>query len=374
MKKILIFYGSYGGGHLSAAKSVKAYIEENYPETEVRLTDCIECASKFRNKVSASIYKFLVMKAPWAWKIVYTNSENGILYKISKLSNNNMSKKLYKYIKAYGPDLIICTHFFAAQMCTILKQKNLLNMPLYTIMTDFHIHNQWLINSEYMDCFFVSNQEMKDQMCAAGLSESKVIIAGIPFSDRFLRAYNRNEVLKQFGLKDGKMTALFFAGGELGLGKKRTFDIFETLVESFPDIQVVAVAGKNEESKKRFEECVKKFHREGSVCVLGYTTQVPELMSISDFVITKPGGLTTTESLVSGLPMIVTNPIPGHEIQNAEFIEENHIGVWLRETDDIKSVVEKFVSSKEELKVMSENAHKFSRPNSLKDICSKLNL
>lgn len=125
----------------------------------------------------------------------------------------------------------------------------------------------------------------------------------------------------------------------MDFGKERTFEIFKTLVTDFPDIQMVAISGKNEKMNSLFNEYVASNNAEDRVKVLEFTKQVPELMSISDLVITKPGGLTTSESLASHLPIVVINPIPGQEEENAVFLEEMGAAVWLKKHDDIKAVL-----------------------------------
>ena len=105
----------------------------------------------------------------------------------------------------------------------------------------------------------------------------------------------------------------FFGGGEYGIGKNKTINILNILAKSSCNIQVVAIAGRNKKLKEAFENIVLENNKQNSIKVLPFTNKVPELMSISDLVITKPGGLTTSESLASSLPMIVINPIPGQE-------------------------------------------------------------
>ena len=125
----------------------------------------------------------------------------------------------------------------------------------------------------------------------------------------------------------------------LDSGKTRTFEIFKTLVSDFKDVQVVAISGKNPKMLTLFNEAIVDLHAKSRVKVIEFSRQVPELMSISDLVVTKPGGLTTSEALASGLPVLVINPIPGQEEQNAEFLEKSGAGVWLKKQDDIAKVL-----------------------------------
>lgn len=299
MKKVLIFYASYGGGHLSAARSIKEYIEENYTDVETNLVDCVKYVNKAFEKLTTTAYNEMAKKAPWAWGKIYSKSEKGPFAAISNTSNKIMALKLNKLLQEYNPDIVISTHPFGSQMCTVLKAKGKIHAKIATVMTDYAPHDQWLVNSNLIDYFFVAHDGMKLALEEKGIDSSKIFATGIPLSNRFLKNYNKKEILDEFGLQENKKTILFFAGGEFGLGKSRTYDMLKTFAENFDYLQVVAISGRNEKMKKSFEYLVHHSHKEDSIKVLDYTTKVPELMSISDMVVTKPGGLTTTESLAS---------------------------------------------------------------------------
>ena len=319
MKKVLVFYGSYGGGHLSAAKSITAELEEKYGDNvEIEMIDCIEYINKYLNKVSTEAYKELAKKAPWMWKHVYKNSQNGALSHISNTTNRLMSHKLNQLLQEFKPDLVISTHPFATQMCAILKKRDKIDCKLATILTDYHIHAQWLVLYEYVDYFFVANEQMKKDMIAEGVFDEKIFVTGIPVSERFSKEYNKSEIFNEFELDETKETVLFFAGGEFGLGRNTTFMTLKALIRLFPDLQIVAISGKNKKMKSKFLELIENTSSQKRVKLFEFTNKVPELMSISKYVITKPGGLTVTESLTSHLPIVIINPIPGQEEENAQ--------------------------------------------------------
>ena len=314
----------------------------------------------------------MAKKAPWAWGKVYSNSQKGALSKLSVASNKLMSKKLYKLICDYEPNLIISTHPFSSQMCSYLKKNGKLNSKIATIMTDFAPHKQWLIGSDFIDYFFVSHQGMKNDLVSKGINYNKVFATGIPLSNRFLKHYNKNEILNSFGLLPNKKTVLFFGGGEFGLGKSTTYNILKSFVEDIEGIQVVAIAGKNLKMKQNFQSLVDDNNKNDCVKVLEYTDKVPELMSISDLVVTKPGGLTTTESLASGLPIVVINPIPGQEEENAQFLESKNVAIWIKKNDDVKKILSELFSSNEKMRNMKIHARLLAKKNSTKDICKIL--
>lgn len=288
MNKILIFYGSYGGGHLSAARSIKDYIENNFPDSEILMIDCIEYINKLFNKVTTKAYMDFSKNARWIWKQLYYGSENGGLAKISNSINRIMAIKLNKLLQDFNPSLIISTHPFSSQMCAILKQKEKVNCRLATVMTDYAPHNQWIVANEFVDYYFVAHEGMKNQLVERGVERNKIFATGIPLSNRFLLNYDKPKILKEYNLSPDKKTILFFAGGEFGFGKDKTFNRLKTIIDNFPDLQIIAISGRNEKMKERFDELVEETNSKDTVKILSYTTQVPELMSVSDLVITKP--------------------------------------------------------------------------------------
>lgn len=369
MKKILIFYASYGGGHLSAAKSIKECLENNYTNIQIEMVDCIRYTNKFLDKLTTGAYKKMAKDAPKLWGKVYSKSQKGILSGISKCSNKLMAKKLYKLIKKIDPEIIISTHPFSTQMVSYLKRKKLLECKLATILTDFSMHTQWLVGNEYGDLFFVSNDKMQEQLVKYGVKKEKIHVTGIPLSKRFKEKFDKEKIYEMFNLDKNKKTILFFGGGEFGLGKTRTILILKSIIKYTKDYQIVVISGKNEKLKNHFEELVKEAQAEKRVKVLGYTNNVPELMSISYVVVTKPGGLTTSETLASGLPMIIINPIPGQEEENAHFLEEREAGIWIKKNDNIDEVVANIFNSEEKIEKLAEGVKKISKKHSTEDIC-----
>lgn len=372
MKKVMIFYAAYGGGHLSAARSIKENIEANYPNIDVKLIDCMEYVNKYVNKVTTKAYSELAKKAPRTWGKVYWQSQKGPLAHISTTSNKVLSIKLNKLLQDLKPDIIISTHPFGTQMCAYLKKLGKLNAKIATVMTDYAPHDQWLVFNHYVNYYFVSHDGMKKQLHEKGIPNEKIFATGIPLSNKFLLKYDKTEILKNFGLSPDKKTVLFFGGGEFGLGKTQTFRIFKSFVECHENIQIVAIAGKNPKMKENFENFVEELGKQNNVKVLEYTNKVPELMSISDLVVTKPGGLTTTESLASGLPIVVINPIPGQEEENATYLEENKVAIWIKKDDNIEQVLNDLFSNPDKMQEMKIRARILSKKNSTKDICKIL--
>ena len=372
MRKILIFYASYGGGHLNAAKSIQECINSNYKDCETELIDCMKYVNKPIEKISTAAYREMAKKLPWAWGKIYNDSQKGPLAHISSKSNQIFAIKLLKLLRAKNPDIIISTHPFGSQMCSYLKRKGKITAKIATIMTDFSPHDQWLVGSDFTDYFFVAHDKMKEYLESKNIPSEKIFVTGIPISSRFLKEYNKKEILNEFGLKENTKNILFFGGGEFGLGKAKTVEVFESLIKNFNNIQIIAISGKNPKMKECFENIVKQYKKENMVKILEYTNQVPELMSISDLVVSKPGGLTTSESLASNLPMIIINPIPGQEEENAEFLENKGTGIWLKKDYSPYETLKNIINNPKKLEEMKKNTNILAKKHSTEDICKTI--
>ena len=372
MKKILIFYGSYGGGHLSAAKSILEFFKEKEPNIEVEMVDCIEYINKHLNKISTDAYKGITKNAPFMWELFYNGTQDGTMAKMATTPNIIFSRKLLQLIEDFSPDLIISTHFFSSQMCSVLKEKGKINCKLATILTDYQIHKQWLYLPEYVDFFFVANDNMKKEMIENNIPAEKIYVTGIPISLRFSQNFNKEQIFSEFDLDKDKRTVLFFAGGEFGLGRNTTFMTLKALIRLFKDTQIIAISGKNQKMKLKFEELIENTNSSNRVKLLEFTNKIPEIMHICDFVVTKPGGLTVTESLVSGLPIIIINPIPGQEEENADFLVKNEAGIWIKKEDNIARVLKNLYRNEDKLIKMAEATKIIAKPNSTQDICNIL--
>ena len=369
MKKILIFYAAYGGGHFSAAKSIKKYLDDNF-EVTTEIIDCIEYINKVLNKLTTSAYKEMAKNFPSLWGKVYSNSQKGVLGNVSTRTNKIMAIKLKNLIIEKNPDIIISTHPFSSQMVSYLKKKGKISTKLVTILTDFAPHDQWLIGHEYTDCFCVSNDNMQNYLIKYGVNSSKVHVTGIPLSDKFFQKFNEDEIYTEFNLDKNKPVILFFGGGEFGLGEKRTVQILESLINNLTTCQIISISGKNKKMNNAFHMLVNKLDCTDRVKILEYTNKVPELMSISKLVVTKPGGLTTSESLASELPMLIINPIPGQEEENAEFLVAHNVGIWIKKSDDPNNVIQDLFKDKNKILEMKKNTSLLSKKNSTKDICN----
>lgn len=366
--KVLLLYAKVGNGHLKAAESIKTALEQIDKNINIDYEDGLEYSSALTNKLIIKGYASLARSMPKFYGTIYASSDKQDLNtvgEINKMVNKALTIRLKKMLRLKNPDIIISTHPFVSHMCAYLKRKGKTRAKIVSVLTDYGIHNMWLEENEYIDKFMVATEEMKgDCVREYKVTPSKIVVTGIPVSQKFSQEFNKKEILEELGLKENKTTLLFFAGGGLGLGKSE--GIFEELVNSAYDFQLVAITGKNEKQKKRFEKIAKTTNKD--ITVLGYTDKVPELMSVSDFVITKPGGLTSTECLAMKKPMIIINPIPGQEEQNSIYFTNNGTALRTYKNEPIEHVLDIVVNNKKRVDQMIEMCGMIGKPNASKHI------
>ncbi len=373
MKRILILYAKYGGGHLSAANSIQTYIEDHYFfNSEVKSIDCVEYTHPILSNLTTNAYKNMAKKTPRLWKKIYYGSKKGLLSDISSKFNKQMAQKIHDLFRKYLPDLVISTHPFATQMTSYLISKKHIDCELATVMTDFAPHDQWLVGKENCKYFFVSNDKMRQTLIDSyNIPPEKVFATGIPLANTFSYPFYDDETYNNYRLNKDKEIILFFGGGEFGLGQKRTVQVLQSLTNHLDKYQIIAISGKNKKMNDEFLKLYEKIQNP-DLHILKYTNDVPDLMHISSLVVTKPGGLTSSESLASNLPMLITSPIPGQEEENAEFLENSGVAVWLKNDDNIDEVISDLLNNKDKLQEMKEKSKLIAKPNSTMDICQIL--
>lgn len=364
-KKIMILYASVGGGHFKAADGIKNYIIENYPEYKVEMIDALHYTSKVVDKIVIDSYLNMAKYSPKVWGDIYKYSEKQ--YSVANFSNmvqKMLSQKLFKLFKDEQPDIVISTHPFITAMVASLKKHNKTSARLCVVITDYASHKFWELRPEFVDMYFVASEEIKYDLIHKNISAEKISVTGIPVGPAFLKDYNKNDIYKDFGLSPNKKTFLFFAGGQYGASNVKEF--FKSLLSIDENIQIVAVAGKSAKSQNMFKKLSQNSSKK--VVILGYTSKVPELMAISNFVVSKPGGLTTTEILTSKVPFIIINPIPGQEEENANFLTNNGAAVRIWDVRKATPFINQLISDEFRIQNMKAMQEHIARPNSTKDI------
>ncbi|HQP91201.1 MAG TPA: glycosyltransferase [Candidatus Omnitrophota bacterium] len=360
-KKILILYATAGAGHKKAAEALGHGLKERYPGA--RLADIIDYIPSINAKLYNDGYSFLIKHFPGLWGFIYFLSDTPYLSLVNvvfrKFFNRLMCGRFIKMLMDERPDQIISTHFLTSEIVSYCKKELGLGSLLTTVITDFGVHNFWI--EEGTDIYCCASESTKDILLSKGMEGKKIKVTGVPLDEKFLKIQDKRSICTELGLESGVFTSLIITGG-IGAGP------IEEIVDDIREMsQVLVVCGNN---KRLYDRLVSKNYK--NVKVFGFIDFVEKLMTVSDIVITKAGGLTITESLAKEDPMIFFFLIPGQESINALTICSGGAGLIATKQNDIKRAVLGFKSDPEMLKCFREKAKELSRPDSVKSIVSLL--
>ena len=348
-----------GHGHHSAAKAVIAHLEER--GVECAMLDTFEYINPMLSESIARVNSISTRFTPSVYGNLYRLAEkkekNNAKFSISKIINSILSKKLIKYVREFQPDVLVCTHVFAAQIVTALKKKNLVANTI-GIITDFTVHPFW--EDTDLDYYVTASELLNHQIIRKGIPSEKVKTTGIPIHAKFSNKISRLEARRLLGIED--KTTIFVMSG--GTGHGNVFEFICKLDKLDLDFQIISVCGNN----KRLKNKIDKFESRKKIYNYGYVDNVDIIMDASNCIVTKPGGLTISESLAKWLPIILVNPIPGQENRNVEFLLNNGVAVKTSPTFPIDEVVFQLMSNDSRQKTLKGLIKAIGKPNSSRDL------
>lgn len=310
--KALILSCNTGGGHNSAAKAIAEEFHARGDEAYV--LDYLCLASKKVSRLVGDGYVQIVKKTPLLFGLVYKLGM--LISRITRKSpvyyiNGRMAKYLNDYLKANPVDVLVMPHLYPSETVTYMKRKGM-KLPLtVAVMTDYTCIPFW----EETDCdhYILAHEALRKSCVKRGIPNEKIQTFGIPVAKKCRVESSKEDARKELGLSLNQKYFLT-AGGSMGAGD--FIELIQKLVSNTSSEQILAICGNNRKAEKKLR---KKFKEEPRVIVLGYTEQMPLYLRACDVVFTKPGGLTSTEAAVIGVPMVHTAPIPGCETINRRF-------------------------------------------------------
>lgn len=315
--KILVVSASAGNGHTRAAEALR--IHASGADVTIIHIDVLKFVSPLLRTLYTRVYSGLVKHAPALWRHVYqtTGQANraGFGHGLRRWAERINSVRFLREVEAIAPDLIVCTHFLPAEILSRLIAKGSLQTPVWVQVTDFDLHQTWV--HEHMAGYFVANDELAFRLRSHGVPPDQIHITGIPIMPAFSRRLDRTGCARELGILPHRMTILLMGGGA-GFGT--VTGIAARLLEAHADLQIIALAGRDKATLAALIDLAESYP--GRLSHHAFTESIERLMACADLVITKPGGLTTSESLAMGLPMVVIAPIPGQEEHNANFLLE----------------------------------------------------
>ena len=366
--RILIATVTAGAGHVQAAAALEEAWRQLRPQDALQRLDVLDFTPRLYRKMYVEGYVKLVEHAPDLWAHVFKKTDNPILVRklarIRRTLAHQTANKIMRRLQKFKPHVVLCTHYMPLEIMGRFKAKARREpLPVtVSVVTDFEAHALWM--EPAVDLYCVAADETKARLVARGAPPEAVAVTGIPVAAKFSSPVDPGQVRRRLGLRDDLPTLLVLSGG-FGLGP--VAQILSELNKLEQPLQLLVVCGRNEELRR---ELALQDHRHPAH-VLGFVSNMQELMAVSELVITKPGGLTTSEALAMGKPIFVLNPIPGQEAANSDFLLEHGAAAKANRMEDLPYRLGKLLGSPK-LAEMAAAARALGKPQAAADICRQV--
>lgn len=362
MPKVLVISVKAGAGHLKAAEAVEAAFRKYRPRIEVQNIDLLDYSTELIKYIYGKMYLDVVKSIPELYAYSYKHHETAKkIIKPRLLIDQFNFGHFFGLVEDFNPDLIIATHFVPGALLENYRRKKKKKFLITTVITDYEYHPLWLVPN--IDLYFTATEEVKNSLIFYGVQSEGIVVSGIPIHPKFSEPKPKKELLARYGL-DSQLPVILVSAGSFGvtpLGE--VISNFGAIQDEF---QLMVVCGNNSELRKDLEKKQKSERRLKKV--FGFVDFMDELMAMSDLLITKPGGITASESMALGVPMIFIEPIPGQEEANADYMVEQGAGVRARNLPVLIHKLGLLVKDSQKLADMSRRAKAISHPYAAKKI------
>lgn len=366
--KILIAYANAGAGHRKAAYAIEsAFKEINRNDIEIKVIDTLDYSTPFFKTNYPAFYLFVVNKIPYIWGIFYYLLDTRLFYRCiasygRRLHNLLGFAGLEDFLSEYNPDIVINTHFLGGEVMVHMKKKGMLkNTKLVSVVTDYMMHAFWV--DKMIDYFLVAQDESRKDLVNRGIPAEKIRVFGIPIDRKFAARIDRKGLCAKLGIDGAKKTVLIGSGG-FGVGPVK--ELVRELSDTDSVEQLLVVCGKNPELYKYIDNIAKSAAK--AVKVYEFVDNMDELMSASDVIVTKSGGMTSSEAMAKDLPMIITSAIPGQEARNSRYLVKCGAAIQAPTVKKARETIAEIFGSKDKLEELKNRIRSIKKPNSSCDI------
>lgn len=364
--KLLILSASAGAGHLRAAQALEAACREMRSDIEIRNHDTLDFTPRIFKKWYAQSYLQTVNHIPKVWGYFYDyydrKTSTSKTAKVMRLLDRFNAAALYKLVDEFRPDRILTTHFLPSNVLLSSKRKERATLPPVSVcVTDYDIHFFWIHPD--VSRWYVGSEEVRWQVHRKGVPLDRIVVAGIPIHPVFSKERTRAAAAQAAGL-DPKMPTVLVLSGGFGVG--HVADTVAEVLKTLGDFQVAVVCGRNEELKKQLSALEAPSGKR--LEVRGFVTDMENYLTSADFVVTKPGGLSVSEAIARGCPIVAYAPIPGQEERNCDYLMESGAAVKAKDPATLEFKIRLLLTDEGARRRMADAARRIARPRAAYDI------
>ncbi|MDX1962732.1 MAG: glycosyltransferase [Pirellulales bacterium] len=368
--KILVLSAAVGAGHLRAAEAVELALRQIAPAAEVRNVDLLTMTNAMFRRVYGTAYLDMVNKLPHVLGYFYdymdqAPSPQHKTDRLRKMVQRLNLGTFLKFLRSQPWSAVVSTHFLPAELIAGLKEQGEFSPPQLTVTTDFETHRLWV--NQPCEHYFTATQQGAIYLQHWGVPAETIQVTGIPIHPKFCEPLDRTECQKKHQILGNRPVILQLAGG-FGVGP--ILQIYQAILRVETPVELIVVTGKNQE----LYEQLQADHDIGPhrVHILGYTTEMHELMCSADLVVTKPGGLTSSEALASGLGMVIVNPIPGQESRNSDYLLEQGAAIKANNMATLTYKLQELVQCPARMQKLQCQARQIAQPHAAFTVAEKV--
>ncbi|RCX20303.1 processive 1,2-diacylglycerol beta-glucosyltransferase [Fontibacillus phaseoli] len=341
-QRVLLLSEGFGAGHTQAAYALSSSLRKVAPHVQTKV---LELGSFLNPRVAPIIitaYKKTVSTQPRLVRMMYRSNYKKSLNRLTTLALHRIFyTRTIQLIRQLHPDVIVCTHPIPSAIISRIKRLEMLDVPLCTVITDYDAHGTWI--SREVNSYLVSTEQVKQKLLERGVEEDKIRITGIPVHPNFWERHRQEDIRAQYNLKN--IPTVLVMGGGWGFMKDEAVNAY---LASYRDvIQIIFCFGSNTKSLEKMKKDSRFIHEH--IHLLGFTREIDKLMDASDLLITKPGGMTCTEGLAKGIPMLFHKPLPGQEEENSQYFTSQGWGTPIGSLDDITAWINRLTDNYDEV-------------------------
>ena len=362
---MLVLSTRAGSGPVRAGEALAKTFGSDPRVSEVVHEDALHFTNRLFRDCYSKLYATMIRSAPTLFGWCYRSSDepwktDAVRLRLDRLNTG----PLVAFVRELDPHIIVCTHFMPAGIISHLLRTGAVRAQHSIVVTDFDAHAMWLTRTFHR--YFVAIDETKAHLEALGLPPGRITVSGIPIDPAFAEQIDRSAACARYELDPAKTTLLVSAGA-LGFGP--TAIIVERLKQLRHDVQTIVICGRSDALKQSIEAAVRDDRR---FRVLGYSDRMFELMKMAHLFIGKPGGLTTSEALACGLPMVIISPIPGQEERNSDHLLEDGAALRCNELTTLPYKIDRLLDDARRLAMMRTRCNRLAKPHAVRTIADSL--
>lgn len=356
IRRIAIVTLSAGAGELQASRAIHQALHDGADNVEAHTMDLLDLAEPWFRRSYAFPCWLTMRRAPAVWRKVFEWRQRKRLLKIfpDSLIRRGCERALNR-LRLFRPHLVIAAETGAARLAALGRREGWFDVPILAAHTAFCAEPVWAENQIDVHC--VGSEEAKGQLISWGVSANRIVTCGVPVDPACALSFDRVELRRAFGLHPSRPVVLVMGGGI----RPAPLDlIIQSLEMSRHPIQVLALTARDHNLRRRLEAMRGRLALD--LRVFGWSESILELMAAADLLITRPGGLVTSEALAAGLPMVLGFAAPGMEEAHLRFLLERNVAVAATRAEEISRLVSGLLDDPQRLEVLRARGREMARP------------